>query len=91
MDVVEGAGPDGTNAIKWVQGDEWGNGWSGGGWSIDPPYDMSFVWATDSIKFKMKAEDGVGDLRIQFEDGTAKRGQIFTRLPTTNGTNMPLN
>ncbi len=80
MDVVEGAGPDGTNAIKWVQGDEWGNGWSGGGWSIDPPYDMSFVWATDSIKFQLKAEDGVGDLRIQFEDGTAKRGQVFTPI-----------
>ena len=77
--VEEGAGPEpGTNAIHWIPGDEWNNGWSGGGWNIDPPYDMSFSWATDSIKFKMKAEDGVGDLRIQIEDGNAKRGQVFT-------------
>ncbi len=78
MEVVQGAGPiEGTNAIKWVQGNEWGNGWSGGGWSIDPPFNMAFTWATDSLKFKLKAEDGVGTLRVQIEDGAAKRGMVF--------------
>ncbi|APF19197.1 hypothetical protein Calab_3510 [Caldithrix abyssi DSM 13497] len=77
MEVVEGVAPEGKNAIQWIPGDEWGNGWSGAGWNIDPPYDMSFIWVTDSLKFKMKAEEGTGTLRVQIEDGTAKRGMIF--------------
>ncbi len=77
LEIVEGVGPDGKNAIQWIPGDEWGNGWSGAGWSIDPPYNMAFTWATDSLKFKMKAEEGTGQLRVQIEDGTAKRGMVF--------------
>lgn len=77
LEVVEGVGPEGKNAIQWIPGDEWGNGWSGAGWNIDPPYNMAFTWAKDSLKFKMKAEEGTGTLRVQFEDGAAKRGMVF--------------
>ncbi|MDW7680058.1 MAG: sugar-binding protein [bacterium] len=83
IEVEEGAGViEGTNALKWVQGDEWGNGWTGMGFTIDPPYNMEFEWETDTLKFKLKAEEGVGVLRVQLEDGTAKVGQAFT--PTTD-------
>jgi hypothetical protein len=78
-EVAEGAGATpNTNAIKWTQGDLWNNGWTGFGYDINPPYNMAGVWATDSIKFKMKAEAGVGPLKVQFEDGTAKVGKVFT-------------
>jgi len=77
MEVVEGMGTQGTNAIKWTQGDEWGNGWTGAGWNIDPPMDMSTVWSTDSLKFRMKTDPGVGPIRVQLEDGSAKVGQVF--------------
>lgn len=83
LEVEDGAGATpGTNALKWVQGNEWGNGWTGTGFNINPAYNMGFEWETDSIKFKLKAEDGVGALRIQFEDGAAKVGAVFT--PTTD-------
>ncbi|MBN1542322.1 T9SS type A sorting domain-containing protein [candidate division KSB1 bacterium] len=76
--VEEGAGATpNTNALKWVQGNEWGNGWSGVGMTMEPPYNMSGVWSTDSLKFKMKAEEGVGAIRVQFEDGAAKVGVVF--------------
>lgn len=79
IEVEEGAGAiPGTNALKWVQGNEWGNGWTGMGFSISPAYNMEFEWPTDTLKFKLKAEEGVGALRVQFEDGTAKVGQVFT-------------
>ncbi len=81
IEVAQGEGPiAGTNALKWVQGNEWGNGWTGMGFSINPPYNMDFEWATDTLKFKLKAEEGVGALRVQLEDGAAKVGAVFTPL-----------
>ncbi len=77
LELVEGAGTDGSNALKWTQGDEWGNGWTGAGWNIDPPMDMSSIWDTDSLKFRMKTDQGVGALRVQLEDGQNKVGQVF--------------
>ena len=57
--LEEGAGRDSAlNALKWVQGNELGNGWTGIGFNIDPPYDMSWSWSFDSLKFWMKAEYG---------------------------------
>jgi hypothetical protein len=76
--IEEGAGTNGTNALKWVQGDEYANGWTGIGFDVTEPYDMRAIWATDNVKFGMKAEEGVGDMRIQFEDGTGKVGTVFT-------------
>lgn len=80
MEVEVGAGPvPNSNAIKWVQGNEWANGWTGIGTTIDPTYDLSGAWLKDSVQFKLKAENGVGELRFQLEDGTAggKRGWNF--------------
>lgn len=73
----EGAAPK-THALKWVQGNEWNNGWSGAGWNIDPAFDMTTAWESDSLKFKMKAPAGTGKIRFQFEDGKAKVGYDFT-------------
>jgi len=84
VEIETGAGPlPGTNAIKWTQGDEWSNGWSGIGWSPVPPYDLTNVWDSDSLKLKCKAEDGVGPIRVQLEDGVAKVGSVFQ--PVTDG------
>ncbi len=83
IEVVTGAGPlPNTNAIKWVQGDEWGNGWTGIGTTIAPPFDLAVAWQQDSVQFKLKCEDGVGPLRMQFEGGGGKVGTVFT--PTTD-------
>lgn len=79
-----------TNAIKWTQGNEWGNGWTGMGFDIAPGFNLAGGWVKDSLKFKMKAEAGVGALRVQFESprlGDAgqkgKVGKVFT--PTADG------
>jgi hypothetical protein len=68
--VEDGVGyTPGTNALKWTQGNEWGNGWTGMGFTIEPPFNLAGAWQQDSVKFKMKAEEGVGALRVQFESG----------------------
>ena len=82
VEIEEGAGATpGTNAVKWTQGDEWGNGWTGFGGDITGGYNMSAAWLTDSLKFKMKAPAGTGPCRAQFESGpsgaTSKVGSVF--------------
>ncbi len=78
VEIGTGATP-GTNSLKWTQGDEWGNGWTGAGWNITSPYNMSGAWTVDSLKFKMKAPSGTGPIRFQFESGAdGKVGYIFT-------------
>jgi hypothetical protein len=79
--VETGAGPiPGTNALKWVQGNEWGNGWTGFGFNVVPPFNLAGSWQRDSVKFKLKCDDGVGALRMQFEGGTGKVGSVFTPI-----------
>jgi hypothetical protein len=81
--IEEGAGPEAnTNAIKWVQGDEWGEGWTGFVLESIPAFNLAGAWTKDTLQFKMKAESGVGELRFQFTDGTAggKRGWNFTPI-----------
>jgi hypothetical protein len=81
--VEEGAGEDPkTNAIKWTQGNEWNNGWSGIGWDgFDPTWNMFGAWLVDSMKFKMKAPEGTGALRIQIASGDdGKVGKVFTPI-----------
>ena len=81
VSVEEGAGPiPGTNAIKWIQGNEWGNGWTGFGYNVSPTVNLSGAWMTDSMKFKLKCEEGVGALRIQVEGGGGKKGTVFTPI-----------
>ncbi len=87
IEVGAGATP-GTNAVKWTQGDEWANGWTGWGGDITGGYNMSAAWLVDSLKFKMKAPAGTGPCRAQFESGpsgsTSKVGMVFQ--PTDDGT-----
>jgi hypothetical protein len=79
MEVVTGAGPlPNTNAIKWVQGNEWNNGWTGIGANVAPAFDLAVAWQQDSVQFKLKCEEGVGPLRMQFEGGGGKVGTVFT-------------
>ncbi|MSP64422.1 MAG: T9SS type A sorting domain-containing protein [Ignavibacteria bacterium] len=78
--VEKNAGPiQNSNAIKWIQGNEWSNGWTGWGANLITT-NMSGGWKTDSLQLKVKSQSGVGKLRIQFEDGTSggKRGVNFT-------------
>ncbi len=79
IENVVGAGTTAKqNALKWTQGNAWGNGWTGVSMASDPVLDLAGAWAVDSVKFKLKCESGVKPLRIQFEDGTAKMGLVFT-------------
>lgn len=73
-EVVLGAGHSeaSPNAIKWTQSDAW----SGTGFNFDP-LNLSLRWELDTLKFYMKAEAGTGNLRLQWEDGTAKIGSNF--------------
>jgi len=83
IEMVEGAGRVAElNALKWVQGNEWSNGWTGIGFNISPAFDMSWSWSIDSLKFWLKVQEGTGALRVQFESGAAKIGKVFT--PTTD-------
>ncbi len=78
--LEENAGPlPKTNALKWTQG----NGWTGAGWNVSPAINLAGSWPTDSIKFKMKLDSAVGEIRMQLEDGTAKIGKKF--VPTADG------
>lgn len=84
ISVENGAGPiPGTNALKWVQGNEWGNGWTGIGFTVAPPFNLGSSWQIDSVKFKLKTDPGVGALRVQFEGGPGKVGTVFQ--PITDG------
>jgi Carbohydrate family 9 binding domain-like/Secretion system C-terminal sorting domain len=80
--VEEGAGAtEGTNAIKWVQGDEWGGGWSGVVFETSNPFNLMGSLIVDSLKFKMKAEAGTGAIRMQFESGDdGKIGSVFSPI-----------
>ncbi len=84
LSVVPGASfvPNGS-AIKWVQGDQYGNGWTGWGGDIVPPVDMIGAWAVDSVKFYMKCDTGTGAMRVQFESANGKRGTVFPPIADT--------
>ncbi len=79
LGIVENAGEDGTtSALLWTQGNEWGNGWTGAGWNVEPARNLAARWEVDSLKFKLKTDEGVGLLRIQFESGSnGKVGYFF--------------
>lgn len=78
VEVVKGAGPlPNTNAIKWTQGDEWGNGWTGWGMDLNPPFNLAGAWPKDSVQIKIKCGPQTGPLRMQFEGGPGKKGYVF--------------
>ncbi|MBD3223211.1 MAG: T9SS type A sorting domain-containing protein [Caldithrix sp.] len=63
--VAEGEGyTEGTNAIKW----EGGAQWAGPVFALDSPKNLQFSWMEDSVKFKIKAPAGIGQLRLHFSD-----------------------
>ena len=71
-----------TNALKWIQGNQFGNGYTGAGFNVNNPRNMLGGWLSgDSMKISMKAESGVGQLRIQLESGAnGKVGINFTPI-----------
>jgi hypothetical protein len=72
-----GSGPQ-KNAIKWVQGDEYGNGWTGIYWNLAKPHNLADVWDTDSLKFKCKSESWSDTVDIALEtDANGKMGYLF--------------
>lgn len=74
---VAGAGVTSKyNALKWIQGDEWGNGWSGWGKQLNI-VNFAPLWMSDSIQLMLKAESGVGLLRIQLASPNGKVGKVF--------------
>ena len=75
IEIETGAGPvPNTNAVKWGQG----AGWTGIVLESAPAFDLGVAWQQDSVQFKLKCEEGVGPLRMQFEGGTGKVGTVFT-------------
>jgi len=79
LEVVTGAGPTpNSNAVKWTEGNEWGNGWTGMGLNVSPVFNLGSSWQVDSVKFKLKCPPGTGALRVQFEGGGGKKGTVFT-------------
>jgi hypothetical protein len=82
LSVIKNAGTvPGENAIKWTQGDDYGNGWTGWGGNL-PTLNMGGAWMKDSLKMWIKA-DSCGPLRAQFESSSGKRGFVFQ--PTQDG------
>jgi len=91
ISVDKGSSPSGkANTVKWVQGDEWNNGWTGWGVDVSPAFNLAGGWTKDSLKFKMKADTGTGAMRAQFESANGKRGTVFTPIADGNWHNYSL-
>ncbi|GAB1348670.1 hypothetical protein MASR1M107_08820 [Ignavibacteriales bacterium] len=81
MEVIAGAGPvPNSNAAKWTQGNEWGNGWTGAGFNVSPVFNLGSSWLVDSMKIKIKCPAGTGALRVQLEGGGGKKGTVFSPI-----------
>jgi hypothetical protein len=72
FEVETGAGAvPSTNAIKWTQGNEGGEGWSGFHLNTSGAVNLGGLFANaDTLRFLYKADPGVGDIVVQFETGT---------------------
>ncbi|MHB1687261.1 MAG: hypothetical protein ACYCVH_07795, partial [Ignavibacteriaceae bacterium] len=85
INVANGAGPvANSNALMWTMGDQYANGWTGFGWSLSSPFNLSGGWLVDSLKFLMKTNATGDSLRAQFESGAGKMGLIFNTAADTN-------
>ncbi|MCX6152369.1 MAG: T9SS type A sorting domain-containing protein [Ignavibacteriales bacterium] len=51
-------------SLKWTTPGQW----DGPIWTLNKSANLSKVWQTDTLKFKIKAPAGIGDLRIIFQD-----------------------
>jgi hypothetical protein len=84
ISTEQGAGPvPNSNALKWVMGDDYGNGWNGFGFNVAPPFNLSGGWPMDSLKFLMKTNATGDSLRAQFENGVGKVGIVFNTANDT--------
>jgi hypothetical protein len=84
ISTEQGAGPvPNSNALKWVMGDDYGNGWNGFGFNVAPPFNLSGGWPMDSLKFLMKTNATGDSLRAQFENGVGKVGKVFNTANDT--------
>ncbi len=70
----------GTNSIKWTTG----NGWDGVNFELAQTRNMIYNWSKDSVQFKIKADAGLGDLVLIFqdpdEDGAVKVDYTFQAI-----------
>lgn len=65
------ASTPGTNSIQWnTPPNDWAV-WDGLVWTLPAPVNLGFHWNSDSIKFKIKAEAGFGDLKLVLADDDA--------------------
>jgi len=77
FELVDGMGyEDGLNALKWVMGDEWSNGWSGAGFDLTP-INYTPRWDTDSLKFHMNTPANTPELKFEFQGGG---GNVYALL-----------
>ncbi len=78
FELVEDMGyEEGLNSLKWVMGDEWGNGWSGVGFDLNP---INYLprWDSDSLKFHLNTPADLLDLKFEFQGGSGKCYYILT-------------
>ena len=84
--VVEGAGPiQNSNAIQWIMGDQYNNGWTGFGWNVSPAFNLSGSWATDSLKFMMKTNAVADSFRFSLRMEQEKLVMYLILLPILTG------
>jgi hypothetical protein len=64
----EEASTPGTNSIKWTTPPEDWALWDGITFSLASPKNLFVNWPTDSVRMKIKAPAGIGDLQLKFID-----------------------
>jgi len=68
-EIAEGMGATpGTNAIRWNTPPNTWAVWDGLVWSFSEPKNMAPAWPIDSLNFKIKADAGLGLLKIVLSD-----------------------
>jgi len=70
--------------MKWVQG----AGWTGFGFDINPADNMTAVWGSDSVKFRMKAQAGTEPCVSSLKTAPPKEAQSLHPRPTVTGIPM---
>ena len=63
----EQASTPGTNSIKWTLGSDWAM-WDGPTWTLNSLKNLGYRWTVDSLKFKIKADAGLGALKAVILD-----------------------
>lgn len=71
----EEASTEGTKSIKWTLGSDWAL-WDGPIWTLDKVMNLGYRWNIDTAKFKIKAEAGLGPIKMVFlDDDTDSTGE----------------